>query len=218
MGRVVRLTGRRRFDNPIRFQGQYYDEELGLCYNRHRYFDPHTCSFISQDPLGLVAGTNLYAYAPNVWGWVDPLGLCRNASNRGIVSSIKDLIIGRKPGGNPNILSGHGSYNPRNGTVTVPEGTSVTVWTEHGNSISDKLGNYIETGKDITFQDFGSKITGARTYLPGSQMPNYTLHPPFNPDLNIMGNPTTVWRSVNLSNLIKPGQGNIQWAACLSEL
>lgn len=77
MGRVVRLTGKLRFDNPIRFQGQYYDEELGLCYNRHRYFAPETCAFISQDPLGLAAGTNLYAYAPNVWGWVDPLGLCK---------------------------------------------------------------------------------------------------------------------------------------------
>jgi RHS repeat-associated protein len=58
--RVVRSKGsKRRFDNPIRLQGQYYDEELGLCYNRHRYYDPETCSFISKDPLGLAAGTNL---------------------------------------------------------------------------------------------------------------------------------------------------------------
>lgn len=90
MGRVVRLTGRRRFDNPIRFQGQYYDEELGLCYNRHRYFDPETCAFISQDPLGLAAGTNLYSYAPNVWGWMDPLGLCK------ATSGIRDPYAGVK--------------------------------------------------------------------------------------------------------------------------
>jgi len=61
---------------PLRMQGQYHDEETGLYYNRHRYFDPHTCSFISQDPIGLAGGENLYAYAPNVWGWIDPLGLC----------------------------------------------------------------------------------------------------------------------------------------------
>jgi RHS repeat-associated protein len=54
----VRLTGRRRFDNPLRLQGQYYDEELGLCYNRHRYYGPVTCSFISREPLGLAEGTN----------------------------------------------------------------------------------------------------------------------------------------------------------------
>ena len=93
MGRVVRSKGRRRFDNPLRLQGQYYDEELGLCYNRHRYFDPDTCSFISKDPLGLAAGTNLYAYAPNVWGWVDPLGLCRSSSRPAAGSNGTDVSL-----------------------------------------------------------------------------------------------------------------------------
>jgi RHS repeat-associated protein len=65
---------------PLRFQGQYFDEETRLCYNRHRYFDPATCSFISQDPIGLAGGENVYAYAPNVWGWVDPLGLCNKTA------------------------------------------------------------------------------------------------------------------------------------------
>ncbi|MBU1168012.1 MAG: type VI secretion system tube protein Hcp, partial [Proteobacteria bacterium] len=53
-----------QFDNPIRFQGQYFDPELDLSYNRHRYFDARTGSFISQDPLGLAAGDNVYSYAP----------------------------------------------------------------------------------------------------------------------------------------------------------
>ncbi len=68
-----------RFDNPLRLQGQYFDPEIGLCYNRHRYYDPDIGSFISADPLGLEAGTNNYAYAPNVWSWIDPLGLCMSA-------------------------------------------------------------------------------------------------------------------------------------------
>ena len=66
---------------PMRMQGQYFDPEIDLCYNRHRYYDPHICSFISQDPLGLAAGENAYVYAPNVWGWVDPLGLCKEQAN-----------------------------------------------------------------------------------------------------------------------------------------
>ncbi len=61
--------------NPLRFQGQYYDEELGLSCNRFRYFDPEICAFVSQDPLGLAPSSNLYKYAPNTWGWVDPFGL-----------------------------------------------------------------------------------------------------------------------------------------------
>ncbi|NML35517.1 RHS repeat-associated core domain-containing protein, partial [Paraburkholderia antibiotica] len=62
-------------DNRIRFQGQYHDEETGLAYNRHRYYDPQNGRFISKDPIGLAGGVNVYAYAPNPVGWVDPLGL-----------------------------------------------------------------------------------------------------------------------------------------------
>lgn len=65
----------RGVDQPIRMQGQYFDEESGLHYNRYRYYDPSTGSFISQDPIGLNGGTNPYAYAPNPLTWIDPWGL-----------------------------------------------------------------------------------------------------------------------------------------------
>ena len=42
--------------NPLRFQGQYYDQESGLHYNRFRYYDPETGRFIHQDPIGLEGG------------------------------------------------------------------------------------------------------------------------------------------------------------------
>ena len=60
---------------PFRFQGQYYDEESGLHYNRFRYYDPEIGRFVSQDPIGLQGGMNLFEYAPNPVGWTDPLGL-----------------------------------------------------------------------------------------------------------------------------------------------
>ena len=61
--------------NPIRFQGQYLDEETGLHYNRHRYYDTYSGRFVSSDPIGLRGGLNLHQYAPNPLLWVDPLGL-----------------------------------------------------------------------------------------------------------------------------------------------
>ncbi|WP_329601662.1 RHS repeat-associated core domain-containing protein, partial [Paraburkholderia antibiotica] len=64
-------------DNRIRFQGQYHDEETGLAYNRHRYYDAQNGRFISKDPIGLAGGVNVYQYAPNPVQWVDPLGLDR---------------------------------------------------------------------------------------------------------------------------------------------
>lgn len=61
--------------NPLRFQGQYYDQETGLHYNRHRYYDPVSGRYVSKDPIGLEGGINAYAYAPNALEYIDPLGL-----------------------------------------------------------------------------------------------------------------------------------------------
>jgi RHS repeat-associated protein len=60
---------------PLRFQGQYYDHETGLHYNRHRYYDPHSGRFVSKDPIGLRGGINVHAYAPNPIQNIDPKGL-----------------------------------------------------------------------------------------------------------------------------------------------
>ncbi|WP_404465218.1 RHS domain-containing protein [Vreelandella aquamarina] len=60
---------------PIRFQGQWHDEESGFYYNHHRYYDPQQGRYISQDPIGLNGGTNLYGYVTNPTGMVDPFGL-----------------------------------------------------------------------------------------------------------------------------------------------
>ena len=65
----------------LRFQGQYHDEETGLHYNRFRYYDPRVGRFTTQDPISLAGGINLYQYAPNPIGWVDPYGLTRKCKN-----------------------------------------------------------------------------------------------------------------------------------------
>ncbi|MCP1642212.1 RHS repeat-associated protein [Pseudomonas citronellolis] len=73
-GNVARLEVA-EIDNPLRFQGQYYDAETGLHYNRHRYYNPNTGRFLTPDPIKLTGGLNHYQYVPNPTGWVDPLGL-----------------------------------------------------------------------------------------------------------------------------------------------
>lgn len=65
-------------DNPscqIRFPGQYLDEESGLHYNRHRYYDNETGQYLMPDPLGLAGGDRLYGYVHNPLTRIDPLGL-----------------------------------------------------------------------------------------------------------------------------------------------
>ncbi|KTB97830.1 hypothetical protein AO387_25730 [Pseudomonas syringae ICMP 11168] len=61
-------------EQNLRFQGQYFDVETGLHYNTFRYYDPEIGRFITQDPIGLDGGFNLYKYVPNPTSWVDPWG------------------------------------------------------------------------------------------------------------------------------------------------
>ena len=62
-------------EQNLRFQGQYFDAETGLHYNTFRYYDPVVGRFLTQDPIGLYGGINLFRFSPNPYMWIDPLGL-----------------------------------------------------------------------------------------------------------------------------------------------
>ena len=62
---------------PFLYQGQYYDFETKLAYNRFRYYSSETGSYISQDPIGLMGGDNLYSYVLDVNVWLDVFGLAK---------------------------------------------------------------------------------------------------------------------------------------------
>ncbi|WP_187345851.1 RHS repeat-associated core domain-containing protein [Sorangium cellulosum] len=63
---------------PLRFPGQYADEETGLYYNGHRYYDPETGTYLSPEPIGLEGSLKAYAYVDN-WPTelVDPDALAK---------------------------------------------------------------------------------------------------------------------------------------------
>lgn len=72
-------------EQNLRFQGQYLDRETGLHFNTFRFYDPDVGRFTTPDPIGLAGGINLYLYAANPYGWVDPLGWsCTSSINRRI--------------------------------------------------------------------------------------------------------------------------------------
>lgn len=74
-GKVDPAGMRAEIEQPLRFQGQYYDPESGLHYNRFRYYDPAIGQFVSPDPIRMLGGIDPYAYGRNGLGWIDPLGL-----------------------------------------------------------------------------------------------------------------------------------------------
>jgi RHS repeat-associated protein len=63
-------------ENPLRFPGQYFDEETGLHYNWYRYYDQRSGRYITSDPIGIAGGLNSYGYAlGNPLRWYDSNGL-----------------------------------------------------------------------------------------------------------------------------------------------
>ena len=48
-------------ENNIRFQGQYFNAETGLHYNRNRYYHPVIGCFTTVDPIGLSGGIKNYS-------------------------------------------------------------------------------------------------------------------------------------------------------------
>ncbi|WP_437508288.1 RHS repeat-associated core domain-containing protein [Sorangium sp. So ce1099] len=64
-----------------RFPGHWYEPETGLHYNRWRYFDPASATYLSPEPLGLAGGIESYGYVngkPLVW--IDRDGLARSVT------------------------------------------------------------------------------------------------------------------------------------------
>ncbi|EOY8347516.1 DUF4329 domain-containing protein, partial [Escherichia albertii] len=74
-GNLLNEENPHQLQQLIRLPGQQYDEESGLYYNRHRYYDPLQGRYITQDPIGLAGGWNFYQYPLNPLSKIDPLGL-----------------------------------------------------------------------------------------------------------------------------------------------
>jgi RHS repeat-associated protein len=59
------------------YTGRERDSDTGLLYYRARFYDPQLGRFISEDPIGLNGGINVYAYVGNNPAKLnDPTGLC----------------------------------------------------------------------------------------------------------------------------------------------
>ncbi|HDS1803294.1 TPA: RHS domain-containing protein, partial [Pseudomonas putida] len=152
-------------EQNLRFQGQYFDLETALHYNTFRYYDPALGRFVTQDPVGLFGGDNLYQYAKNTQSWIDPLGLAcdkwdvsthqanKNAvkgKNLGLDSHhvgqknlMKDLVEGYDPATGPAMLV------PRVGHTVSKEGVGIV----SRSSINPRTGLPFTSARDVVARD-----------------------------------------------------------------
>ena len=137
-------------EQPIRFQGQQFDPESGLHYNRHRYYDPAIGSYVTQDPIGLAGGRNTYAYPTNPLQYVDPFGLLGCDPNRDarcaqlrkqIFSKTSDLL--REFAKYDPIADGKGGFPMKGGKLTKPGG-HYTEMTQFQRGLKNDITEYKE--------------------------------------------------------------------------
>ena len=142
---------------PLRFPGQYFDDETQLNYNYHRYYDPANGRYGSNDPLGLVPAPNPHTYVPNPITWRDPLGLMgcktgpklwpRGPHNRTIGRRIEEL----KAEGHEHVAGG----NLREEVIRTPGGIKgkrrpdITTRGPDGNLYRENVGKSTRTGEPI---------------------------------------------------------------------
>lgn len=113
----------------------------------------------------------------------------------------------------------------------IPDGTSLTIYSRRDVRIPERMGQLIEAGDDeglrlLALQDrrvmqlmsgewsaaLGQTEVGAATWLPGAVVPDYYLKAPS--ALTIFRNSFTVEAPTQLSKILKPGMGHMDWAAC----
>jgi RHS repeat-associated protein len=110
----ARLPGRHSGPScPLHFPGQYHDQETGLSYNYHRYYDPGTAGYGSSDPIGLEGGLNPYRYVSNPFTSLDPLGLSECLGLRPEAQRAIEKLenVKRDPLGEINSKAGHNHYS-----------------------------------------------------------------------------------------------------------
>lgn len=112
--------------NRLGFAARELDVGPGLYYLRARYYDPDLGRFISQDPLGLSAGINPYAYAgDDPVNAADPTGMyCVYLNHVLQYCVLPDVHVAAEgPGGGGGPSPSNGPDLPNHGPATLPPGS-----------------------------------------------------------------------------------------------
>jgi RHS repeat-associated protein len=77
---------------PLRGPGRYHDQETGLQYHNHRYYDPETGVYLSPAPGALSSGPNPHAYLPDPVAFSNPPRLLSGDEAAAVVREMVSAI------------------------------------------------------------------------------------------------------------------------------
>ncbi|AOE62443.1 RHS repeat-associated core domain-containing protein [Pseudomonas corrugata] len=173
--RAIEHGGGEQLEQPLRFQGQYFDPESGLHYNRHRYYNPETGRYLTPDPSKLAGGLNGYRYTLNPTGWVDPLGLVDCPGKGGCRPAVGEQDPAAKVGVGEDELSPPKPKFLYRGDLRTPEVIFKEGFVSLGKSTDlrlhvldnrNPLSNFVSTSTDVDVGiDFGTRYGTQKGYL-----------------------------------------------------
>jgi RHS repeat-associated protein len=100
-GEEVAITGLAAM--PMRFPGQYADDETGFSYNYFRDYEPTLGRYVQSDPIGLKGGPNAFLYVlGNPIRFIDPSGTVMPDKNIDLCAFFPELCSGPQGDGDKN--------------------------------------------------------------------------------------------------------------------
>ncbi|MFY3384237.1 RHS repeat-associated core domain-containing protein [Paracidovorax sp. MALMAid1276] len=145
---------------PIRFQGQQFDQETKLHYNRFRYYDPRVGQYVTQDPIGLHGGGDLYEYGLNQpLSASDPTGLLAPLAIFGYMA-----MAGAFSGGAANVVKQKVIEGKCLKDIDLMGVANSTVWGGLGGAAMPLLGSTVTGAMAI------GAVTGGGQYITGAAL------------------------------------------------
>lgn len=154
-----------KITNPLRFPGQYYDQETGLHHNYFRDYDPSLGRYLQIDPVGFRGGVNVYLYV-----YSNPLNMFDDAGTTPVHA------IGAAAGGLASLVLNYRAYQCGNmsiwgwlgsGVVGAAAGgisAGASVWSGMGAASAASVAESYITGGSISG---GGIVTAAGSALAG---------------------------------------------------
>ncbi|WP_324713213.1 RHS repeat-associated core domain-containing protein [Flavobacterium columnare] len=169
---------------PFLYQGQYYDHDIELAYNRFRYYNPETGNYISQDPIGLLGGNELYAYVKNSNIQIDKFGWYSDLLGSGMGHHLMPRSVAKKLDITELAQTNSIAWYPNNGinTATLHGEMHTNLINEgvpyHGSKFTGTVDDFFDKGakayKDIDVKGY-MKIPGTDDILFENMTPREAL-------------------------------------------
>lgn len=214
VARDPQTNGAPAINSPFAMLGQYADEETGLAYTHHRYFDPDTARWLSPDPLGLHGGKNLFAFEGSPTEHADPYGLYTRSDFQSFLEKYADKreCAQCSAKGNASSFSASTTAANGNGDMAKNKGEKRPAdWDGRKDDKNIHAEEYLVKDKDGNYKSSGDAVGASKAHcanctndiIASGNVPSTSIRPSWEPTDQQLG--------LNPDGTSMPNRNNTQW-------